>query len=52
MQVRGRNRIATDNVQYRVLPRIGFAWDVFGPTAIRSSCRNIMAIRIAGYGGS
>ena len=30
MVVRGSNGIATDNAQFRVAPRVGFAWDVFG----------------------
>jgi hypothetical protein len=30
MQVRGSNGIATKNSQFRLAPRIGFAWDVFG----------------------
>lgn len=30
MEVRGSNGIATKNSQFRVAPRIGFAWDVFG----------------------
>lgn len=30
MQVRGSNGQATSSPQYRLAPRIGFAWDVFG----------------------
>jgi len=30
MQVRGSNGAATTNAQFRLAPRIGFAWDVFG----------------------
>jgi hypothetical protein len=30
MVVRGKNGIATTNAQFRLAPRIGFAWDVFG----------------------
>lgn len=30
MQVRGSNGAATKSAQYRLAPRIGFAWDVFG----------------------
>ena len=30
MVVRGANGIATDAAKYRLAPRVGFAWDVFG----------------------
>jgi hypothetical protein len=30
MQVRGANGAATTGVQYRITPRVGFAWDVLG----------------------
>lgn len=30
MKVRGSNGQATNGAQYRVTPRVGFAWDVFG----------------------